>query len=333
MPRPRQATAASRSHFSLDVPAGRCPQTNKRREHCLSCFLCWLCHALGDFISIADLSMPELNTALIASGKHLFYEGEPRYLFAEIINALVALHPQLKGQLVAAWSMLSRWEESEPTVRSMIMPASVFQAAISLSILWGWRKFAAALLISFYGLLRPCEFLPLLRSDLVLPRDVVSIEFICYVRLLHSKTSRFMLRQHARISDRATVRFLDSLFGLLPRTELLFGVSASVFRNRWNKLFGFLGICTSEKHQGITPRSLCGSGASWLFYHTEDIKRVLWRGRWQSRQTLEHYLQDVMGQVLLADLPRHKRDLVLEFAEALAALLEESLTSNPMLPR
>ena len=39
----------------------------------------------------------------------------------------------------------SRWEESEPTVRSMIMPASIFQAAVSLSILWGWPKFAAFL--------------------------------------------------------------------------------------------------------------------------------------------------------------------------------------------
>ena len=332
MPRLRRATAASRSHISLDIPAGRRPQTNKRREHCLSCFLSWLCHALGLFVSLASLTVPELNTALIGFGKHLFYEGEPRYLFAETINALVDLYPHLKGQLIAAWSTLSRWE-GEPTVRSMIMPASIFQAAVSLSILWGWPKFAAALLLGFHGLLRPSEFLPLLRSDLVLPRDVLSAESICYVRILHSKTSRFMLRQHARISDRTTVRFLDCLFGLLPRTELLFGVSASVFRNRWNKVFGFLGICTSEKLQGITPKSLRGSGASWLFHHTEDVERVLWRGRWQSRKTLEHYLQDVMGQVLLADLPLHKRDLVLEFAEVSSALLEESMASNSMLPR
>jgi len=40
------------------------------------------------------------------------------------------------------------------------------------------------------------------------------------------------------------------------------------------------------------------------------IPRILWRGRWQSRKSLEHYLQDVMGQMLLADLIQEKQDLV-----------------------
>ena len=86
---------------------------------------------------------------------------------------------------------------------------------------------------------------------------------------------------------------------------------------------------TAEKKKGITPKSLRGSGASWLFHHTEDVQRVLWRGRWQSRKTLEHYLQDVMGQVLLSDLIQEKRDLVFALAEASSSLLVHAIGDTP----
>ena len=76
------------------------------------------------------------------------------------------------------------------------------------------------------------------------------------------------------------------------------------------KLSNFLGIPTTEAAKGITPKSLRGSGASWLYHRTEDIPSILWRGRWQSRKSLEHYLQDVMGQMLLADVTQEKQDLV-----------------------
>ena len=325
MPRRRQCTAESRSHVSLDPSAGLHPKTSHRRQLCMERFLTWLEKELGRTTAVEHLSIQELNVALIGFGKFLFYEGEPKYLFAECINAIVDLCPQFRGQLAAPWSTLSRWEESEPVVRSMIMPASVFQAAISLSLLWGWSKFTSALLLGFHGLLRPSEFLPLQRADLVLPRDVLSCEPICYVRILHAKTSRFMLRQHARISDQGTVRFLDHIFGCMPQSELLFNCSANVFRARWNRLFAHFGINTSERNRGITPKSLRGSGASWFFHHTEDLDRVLWRGRWSAKRTLEHYLQDVMGQVLLSSLPQEKRDLVLQLAASASDLLSKSL--------
>ena len=328
MPRRRTATVESRANFSLELSAHRHPQTTKRRTFCLSFFITWLADSLDKDVSLGDFSTIELNTALIAFGKHLFYSGEPRYIFAECINAIVDLQPHLRGQLAAPWSTLSRWCENEPGTRSMIMPASVLKAAVALSLLWGWPRFGAALLLGFHGLLRPNEFLSLLRSDLILPQDVLSDEKICYVRILPSKTSRFMLRQHARVSDVGTVCFLERLFGASPRWEPLFGASLNVFRNRWNHIFHHLGIPTSERRGGVTPKSLRGSGASWLFHHTEDVERVLWRGRWQSRRTLEFYLQDVMGQVLVADLEQSKQDLISELAHASAALLVESCAAS-----
>ena len=147
----------------------------------------------------------------------------------------------------------------------------------------------------------------------------------CYVRILHSKTSRFMLRQHARGSDQGSVFFLDQIFGCMPQSGLLFNCSANVFRARWSGLFAHLGINASERDRGITCKSLRGSGASWFFHHIEDLDRVLWRGRWSAKRTLEHYLQEVMGQVLLSNLPQEKHDFVLQLAAAASDLLSESL--------
>ena len=49
------------------------------------------------------------------------------------------------------------------------------------------------------------------------------------VRILHAKTSRFILRQHARISDHLTVVFLDSLFGGYPAEVSLLTASMLAF--------------------------------------------------------------------------------------------------------
>lgn len=321
MPRTHRHTAASRSEISLEPCANRAPGTNKRRDECFRSPQSWVSREVG--CEIIEESFPPhlMSWALIGYGKFLFYEGRPKYQFAETINSTIDRFPSYRGLVAAAWQTLKKWEEAEPGERSMVMPAALFQAAVGLALIWSWPKVASVLLLGFHGLLRPNEILPLTRRDSVLPRDGLSEELICYVRILRSKTSRFMLRQHARVSDHLSVAFLDATFGCLPMDQPLFNCSPGTFRTRWNKLFTFFGVAVTEKQKGITPKSLRGSGASWLCRHTEDVERVLWRGRWQSRRTLEHYLQDVMGQVLLSDLPQDKRDLVAAFSAAASSLL------------
>ena len=159
-----------------------------------------------------------MSEALTGYGKHLFYSGLPKYLFAETINAVIDRFPNYKGHISAAWTTLSTLEEAEPVDRAMIMPPSIFSGHL-----------VAAMLLGFHGLLRASEILPLRRCDLVLPRDVLSDEQILYVKILRSKTSRFMLRQHARVSDELTVLYLDALFGCSANTEPLFGCSTYFF--------------------------------------------------------------------------------------------------------
>lgn len=333
MPRPRKSCIESRSHVSLDTTANRHPLTNQRRVNCFNDFSAWVKKELHTAITETAFPPARMSSALMGYGKHLFYSGFPKYMFAETINTVIDHFPNYRGQISGAWATLCKWEEAEPMERAMIMPPTIFMAAVSLALLWKWPRFVGAMLLGFHGLLRPSEILPLKRSDLVLPRDVLSTEGICYVRILRSKTSRFMLRQHARISDELSVHFLDATFGCLAKTEPLFGCSTSLFRSRWNRIFQHLGIPTSERTHGITPKSLRGSGASWLFHCTEDVNRVLWRGRWQSKRTLEHYLQDVLGQVLLADLIQDKRDLCLELADSASSLLAAAVGSAGAHPR
>ena len=69
-----------------------------------------------------------MSEALTGYGKHLFYSGLPKYLFAETINAVIDRFPNYKGQISAAWTTLSKWEEAEPVDRAMIMPSFYFQS-------------------------------------------------------------------------------------------------------------------------------------------------------------------------------------------------------------
>ena len=203
----------------------------------------------------------------------------------------------------------------------MIIPEAVYKAAITVALLWSWPVFVAALLLGFHGLLRPGEFLKLRRRDLILPSDLLTSTPIAYVRILGSKTRRFLQRQHAKVSDALAVQFLEALFGSTPRSEFLFDCSPNVFRRRWDCLFRHLGVPTGDNERGITPKCLRGSGATWLYQLTEDIGRIQWRGRWQQRRTLEHYLQDVAGQFLLTDLTASQRSAVLELAPFASTLL------------
>ena len=187
--------------------------------------------------------------------------------------------------------------------------------------------------MGFHGLLRPGEILKLRRRDLLLPRDLLTCTQVAYVSILGAKTRRFLQRQHAKVSDFCSVKFLDALFGHLPGIVPLFACSPAVFRKRWDLLFGSLGVPTAEDAKGITPKSLRGSGQRGciMYQMTEDVERIQWRGRWQQCRTLEHYSQEVAGQLLLADLTESHRARILHlaaFARPLLQLFTTSLLSS-----
>ena len=55
------------------------------------------------------------------------------------------------------------------------------------------------------------------------------------------------------------------------------GILASMNLVAVLRCFALAGIvCTAENQRGVAPKSLRGSGASWLFHHTEDVHKLLW---------------------------------------------------------
>ncbi|CAE7201974.1 unnamed protein product [Symbiodinium sp. CCMP2592] len=319
--RRRQDFLVARSEINLDATGGLSTFVAQRRDKLFSDFSVWAEGQLEcTFCQLCGSGLL-LSTALVAYGKHLFYSGSPKYIFSETINSCTDRFKHFRSFFASAWGVLSRWEEEEPQERSMIIPEAVYKAAISVALLWGWPFFVAALLLGFHGLLRPGEFLKLRRRDLILPSDLLTSTPIAYVRILGAKTKRFLQRQHAKISDVLAVQFLSALYGAVPLSEPLFSCSPNVCRRRWDCLFQHLGVPTGDNDRGITPKCLRGSGATWLYQMTEDIGRIQWRGRWQQRRTLEHYLQDVAGQLLLTDLTESQRSAVLELAPFATSLL------------
>ena len=314
MPRRRQASSSDRQHVNLDSAGGLTHVVATRRDGLYLAFCEWAAQELScSFAQVASSGLL-LSTTLVAYGKFLFYSGFPKYAFSETINACSDRFKHYRSFFPAAWSVLTRWQEEEPGERSMVLPVSAFKAAIAVALLWSWPLFAAGLLVGFNALLRPGEFLRLRRRDLILPQDLLSDLPLAYVRIFGAKTRRYMQRQHAKISDSLSVRFLSASFGAFELDQPLFDCSPFVFRSRWNAVFRRLGIPTEDGPSGVTPKCLRGSGATWMYQLTEDIPRIQWRGRWQQRRTLEYYLQDVAGQLLLADLAESHRSRIRELA-------------------
>ena len=168
MPRRRRANQASGAHVSLDPAAGLTPVVASRRHELYARFCRWIEDELKcEFAQVCAPSGLLLSTALVGYGKSLFYSGQPKYVFSESINAVSDQFKHLRAHFVAAWGILSRWEEEEPGERSMVMPESLLRAAVTLSLLWRWPHFTGFLPLGFHALLRPSEILRLRRRDLI----------------------------------------------------------------------------------------------------------------------------------------------------------------------
>ena len=116
------------------------------------------------------------------------------------------------------------------------------------------------------------------------------------------KTARFARRQHCKIDDVVSLKYIEKVFGNLEPSELLFAGGIHAYRRRWNAVLSRLKIPCGMKQRGATPSVLRGSGATFMYLQCEDLCRIQWRGRWSQLHTVEHYIQEVAAQTLLHTL-------------------------------
>ena len=85
-------------------------------------------------------------------------------------------------------------------------------------------------------------------------------------------------------------------------------------RRRWDHLLATLGV---PKSLAITPRSLRGGGACYLYHRSTPITDILWRMRLRQVATLEFNLQEAAAMNTMQHVPHH----VQQRAKSCAAML------------
>ena len=294
----------------LDLQSGFAASTRYKMDKAMDAFTVWLESDLNISLPAVLQSAQTAATALRGFGLHLYAAGLPRYLLVYAITAVQDAYPEFRSHLTPAWQVDRKWQQMEPGESRPVISQPILQAAICLALIWGWKDWAAVTLVGFLCMLHPAEIVPLIRQDLVLPRDALSSDLIAYVHVKHPKTQRFARRQHSRLEDELSIKFLDKLYGSLPLSEKLFRGSMHMYRRQWDAIMDRLGVPHRLADKGATPGVLRGSGATFLYLETEDISLVAWRGRWSKIKTVEFYLQEVAAQLMLQRLSSNARDRI-----------------------
>lgn len=171
------------------------------------------------------------------------------------------------------------------------------------------------------------------RQDLLLPADSLIDHEVFYIHLRNPKTARFARRQHCKVDDPIVLTYVIKVFGDPQPPEALLAGGASAFRRRWNEVMSRLGIPVGSRAGGVTPAVLRGSGATYQYLLHEDLSRVQWRGRWSQLRTVEHYVQEVGAQTIVARLDPLSRSRIKELSDASFSLLQMFFSGQLAVPK
>ena len=261
-------------------------------------------------------------SVLRAYGNWLFQSGEPMYQWRHLCAFYQKNRVLLRPYMPLCWELATRWERLRPPQHRRPIPAAIFKAMFSLAVQKGWNDWALVTGLAFFGAARIGEPLQAVRSQIVLPADLLEADLrVAFVRVERPKTG---LRgggrvQHFTVSDAAFVAYLSrSLCGVAPSSRLFTG-SPSTFRRRWDILLRLLKIPSSVR---LTPGGLRGGGAVHLYQGGLPVSDLLWRMRLRHQATLEYYLQEVAAYATLQELPAESLSSVRAAASFYAISLE-----------
>eukprot|EP00438_Fugacium_kawagutii_P023574 Skav201069 [mRNA] locus=scaffold963:3259:3858:+ [translate_table: standard] len=197
---------------------------------------------------------------------------------------------------------------------------------VALALMRGWLRWAATLVLGFEGIARISEVLRAFRGDLVLPMDQFeAVGNSAFLRVSNPKTKRRGRGrvQHLRLSDSASVTFLERVFGPLDQSLSLFPASSAAFRSRWEALLEELLV---PKNLRPTPASIRGGGAIVAYQRGEAIQNLMWRMRVTSQRTLEHYLQEMAADTIMTKLPSDAKARIRSSALLFPQLIEHQVS-------
>ena len=304
--------------------------TISQRDRALADYALWLQGIPGaPPVPLLVQDVEELNTSLEAYGRSLFRHGRSRGEFVNLILGIVDARRLLRRQLSAAWDFVALWKSRYPGGNRIALPEELVRAMTTVSLYWGWVRFAATLRLGFYALLRPGEIANATRRGIVLPEDLCRSpleDWRVYVHVGSPKTKGAGARQqHGRSEDPATCCLARRVLSRVSDDGGVWGGSSTLFRARWNAVCRALDIPFHEV-SGVTPASMRGGGATTLFEATNNIEEVRYRGRWSSANMCEIYVQEVGGHKFLAGLPPATRARILHWASWEHAAIDRAIS-------
>ena len=146
--------------------------------------------------------------------------------------------PSLRRGLQGAWDLAFSWIAKEPGTHHVDMPTTILLAMLTVSIFWGWYREAGIFSLAWGGLLRIGEATALLRSDLVLPVDMLHAQCHILVRIEEPKTR---LRAARHQAAKNLVQLISLVLEDLPRSSRLWPQSTQTLRRRFDLILERLG--------------------------------------------------------------------------------------------
>ena len=278
-PGPRPSRTEGRNTVLQDVSLVE-PRTKALQCKIWEGFLEWLALSLSRGACRSAMEQPLLLVYLAREyGNFLFSSGKSLFVYRHFLVFLQQNFVTAKPYMSICWSMVAKWEILEPTIHRVPLPWAVFRAMLTVSLGWGWKRFAAILLLAFHGIARPGEPLAATRNELVLPRDTLDdSQTTVFLKVLKPKTRRRGkgVVQHISVQNDEANTFLDKVFRDCPKSDRLYACSGGAFRRRWDAVLRALCIPASV---GLTPGGLRGGGCVHAFQTGADIPRLLWKMR------------------------------------------------------
>jgi hypothetical protein len=263
-----------------------------------------------------------INTLLIDYVQDLFdRSGRSKTGLRQARHAILALktkHRHLRGSLRPAWDSVQSWQAVVPLQLRVPWDPLVVGGVFCHAMLQGfmldrsrahlWLPFGIGVLVMFFGMLRPGEFLRLDRQHVRVPADRPEAGLShALLALVNPKNAAAMGRlQTVLIEDDLAVSWLEWLVTDLAEGARLFPSSGPKFRELLHLSLKDLGL----SGLGLTPGGLRPGGATFRFRKGEEISRLRFTGRWRSLQSLEHYIQEVAASMVLMNMPKRSLKLL-----------------------
>ena len=321
-PRALATPVALRTRERLD--AARLTSATRLARHDLyETFVLWMASAVKgcDVLSMVRTSPCILCEWVEEFVVQCYLAGWSRTKAAEMVLSIQDTHGTLRNNLGGAWKILRSWTLSEPGQLHPPVPWPLFQAMVVTALAWNWEDVATVLLLAFYALLRPIEYLKVCTSDIVLPESHGGGAVVFVGIPVHKTMRRGPRRTHVRIDDPLIVSYLAARTRKLGPLVPFFSGSA----HTWRRRFGTLVEALTGKRQTILPSSLRPGAATYFFEAWgENLPRLQWRGRWASAKMLEHYVQELVAHQVLRPVSQDRQQKIVEVSALFARILEEA---------